>query len=591
MSSAQAAPPIKLDRDVFVALAAVAWADGKIAPEEATALSRAARACGLRGEDLEKVEASTESPVDLDDLGELDLAHEAKLFVYALATWMAESDGIVVDDERATLAKLGELLELSDLDVELATATRLDPAATTADLNELASFIEADAKEARDSALPEAPLPPGSRGWPVIGETLSFVRDAFGFVNDRVGWYGNVFRTRVLGRDVVIITGPEACELWVDENRLTREGAMFDHVFALFGGASLPALDGDAHRERKAQVLAGFDRTAVEMYMPGLQKTIGDALDLWADGDEIRWVDALRKLAIGGIAHNMLGLEDPESLEGLVADYAAVTGGFAAIPVSVPGSAMHRAKQARDRLMDFMRDCVAESRSTPRKDGLSRILAAKGPDGSTIEDEDAALELHHIFLAGYIVFAQLAGLVIRLEQNADVREAVIAEVQEHAAEGDVTVKKLAKMRLLGRVTQEVKRITPILPIIFAKAKRRFTFKGVTIPEGWQVSLALHQSHILDGIYPDPLEFDPGRFGEERAEHQAHDHAFAPQGPGPMSGHKCAGNDYATYFMMTFAVLLLRDYVWELPSQTLDYDFSHLPPEPRDGLRARLSRRS
>lgn len=587
------APPIALERDVFVALAAVAWADGVMAPEEASALKRAAKACGLKGDDLARVEASTTEPVGLDDLGAIDIPLEARLFVYALASWMAQSDGEVVEDERATLRRLVGLLDLDERDVALATATQLDPAASTADLRGLASAIEADARQralSDASGLAEAPLPPGSRGWPVIGETLSFVRDAFQFVRDRVGWYGNVFRTRVLGRDVVIVAGPDAAEMWLNEDLLTRDEAMFDHVFALFGGKSLPALDGAAHRTRKAQVLAAFDRGAMESYLPGLQKVIGTTLELWADGDERRWIDELRRLAIAGIARNMLGLEDPESIEGLVADYQIVTAGFSAIPLAVPGSAMHKAKQARDRLLAFMRDCVAESRETPRDDGLSRILAAVDDDGSTIDDEDAALELHHIFLAGYIVFAFLGGLIVRLEQQPKGRSAIEEEIRSVAPEGEVTMAALAKMELLSRVTKEVKRITPVLPIIFARAKRSFTFKGMTIPEGWQVSLALHESHMLEGIYSDPHSFDPLRFDDDRAEHRAHDHAFAPQGPGTLEdSHKCPGTDYATYFIMMFAVLLLRGYRWELPKQDLTYDGGRIPPEPEDGLRARITK--
>ena len=150
MSSASIATRIALPRDVFVALAAVAWADGTVAPEEAAALRRAAGACGVTGDDLAHVESCTQRPVDLSDLGELDLSHDAKLFVYALATWMAESDGVVVDAEVDTLNALRSRLALSEHDIQLATATRLDPTATTADLNQLATIIEMEARAVRE---------------------------------------------------------------------------------------------------------------------------------------------------------------------------------------------------------------------------------------------------------------------------------------------------------------------------------------------------------------------------------------------------------------------------------------------------------
>jgi cytochrome P450 len=334
--------------------------------------------------------------------------------------------------------------------------------------------------------------------------------------------------------------------------------------------------------------MAGFDRTAVEKYLPELQRTIDTTLDVWADGDERSWVDELRRLAIGCIAHNMLGLEDPHSIENLVKDYAAVTAGLTSFPVAIPGSAMHRATEASKRLIAFMGECVAESRSAPRGDGLSRILLQADEQGATIADDIAALELHHVFLAGHVVFAELAALVLHLDREDDVRTSVRAEVLEHVPEGEITMSDLMKMGALHRLVQEVKRITPVFPILFARAKKTFTFKGLTIPEGWQVSLALHESHMLDGVYREPERFDPDRFTDERAEHRAHEHAFIPHGPGPRSGHKCAGADYSTYLMMMFTALLLRGYSWELPEQRIAYDFGHLPPEPRDGLRVRLT---
>jgi hypothetical protein len=68
-------------------------------------------------------------------------------------------------------------------------------------------------------------------------------------------------------------------------------------------------------------------------------------------------------------------------------------------------------------------------------------------------------------------------------------------------------------------------------------------------------------------------------------------AFIPQGAEPPTSHRCLGLDYSTYVSLAFLVLLLRDYEWTVPPQTLDLDWRKLPPEPRDGLRIRLKRRN
>ena len=88
---------------------------------------------------------------------------------------------------------------------------------------------------------------------------------------------------------------------------------------------------------------------------------------------------------------------------------------------------------------------------------------------------------------------------------------------------------------------------------------------------------------------DPETFDPDRFSPERAEDKRHEHAFAPQGAGPASGHRCPGLDFATYFMAVFAVVLVRGFTWQLPAQSFELDFSKTPPEPKEGLRAIVTR--
>src|SRR5262249_9072775 len=154
-------------------------------------------------------------------------------------------------------------------------------------------------------------------------------------------------------------------------------------------------------------------RAALESYLPGLQETMERALASWSQQGELSWIDELRRLSVAGIAHIILGLQGGE-LETLMNDYIAVLAGFGAIPVALPGTALQKAQRAQARLMEFFRAQIAARRREPTGDGLSRILEAKA-DGVGLEDEAAALELHHIFLAGYIVFAMIAGMLLQLE--------------------------------------------------------------------------------------------------------------------------------------------------------------------------------
>src|ERR1051325_1812620 len=425
-------------------------------------------------------------------------------------------------------------------------------------------------------------LPPGSSGLPLLGETLPFAKNPFRFLDERLAKYGRVFRTNVLGRKTVVVAGPEAAGRFIDGSVVMREGSMPPHVQELFGGRSLPLLDGDAHAARKSVVLAAFTREAMAAYLPIIEGAVERSFAKWAGAGEIRWLDEMKRLAIEVICSTFFGLQPGEEMDRLRSDYDILTRGFATLPVNLPGTPYRKALKARDRILGVLRRIVRERRAAPTDDGLSRILEGArraplpvGAHGVRPSDDDLALELHHIVVAGFIVYGELAAIVRQLTDHPDVRARLQSEpltLQSHD---------------LLQFVNEVKRLTPIVPVVFGKSRKEFEFDGLTVPAGWMVLWAVNPSHIAHGVYDDAQRFDPDRFSLARAEDRRHEHAFAPQGAGPITGHRCPGLDFATVFMSVFTLVLLRGYTWELPPQRFDYDWSKVPPEVRDGLRARV----
>ena len=102
----------RLGRDVFLALAAVAWADGTLDPEEADAIVRTAVDEGLDLDAIAEIEAATKARVDIGVIDRKNLTKEDRLFVYAVASWMTRLDGRVSEAETAALARLGEALKV-----------------------------------------------------------------------------------------------------------------------------------------------------------------------------------------------------------------------------------------------------------------------------------------------------------------------------------------------------------------------------------------------------------------------------------------------------------------------------------------------
>ena len=104
----------RLGRDVFVALAAVGWADGKLDEEEADAIVRCAVDEGLELDEIGEIEAATKSPVTIESIDRSAMSKADRLFVYAVAAWMTRLDGKRDEAEVAALAALGAALSIPE---------------------------------------------------------------------------------------------------------------------------------------------------------------------------------------------------------------------------------------------------------------------------------------------------------------------------------------------------------------------------------------------------------------------------------------------------------------------------------------------
>jgi uncharacterized membrane protein YebE (DUF533 family) len=103
-----------LGRDVYIALAAVGWADGKLDQEEADAIVRTALEEGLDIDEIAEIEEATKNPVDIGVIDRKNLSKEDRLFVYGVASWITRLDGVVTEGEQAALGKLGDALKVPE---------------------------------------------------------------------------------------------------------------------------------------------------------------------------------------------------------------------------------------------------------------------------------------------------------------------------------------------------------------------------------------------------------------------------------------------------------------------------------------------
>ena len=104
---------VSIGRDTLIALAAVAWADGTMAPEEARGIRTAAQQLALGPDDLLAVDDAIAHRVEVNALETVRMSRLTRLFTYAVACWIATLDGRTTPEEEQALRALADRLGLS----------------------------------------------------------------------------------------------------------------------------------------------------------------------------------------------------------------------------------------------------------------------------------------------------------------------------------------------------------------------------------------------------------------------------------------------------------------------------------------------
>ncbi len=110
----------------LIALAAVAWADGKIDEDEADAIVRTALEEGLEIDEISEIEKAVQEPGAIGEIDIKALSKADRLFVYAVATWVARVDGQLSPEEITALNRLAEVLKIPAIPRERADRIALE---------------------------------------------------------------------------------------------------------------------------------------------------------------------------------------------------------------------------------------------------------------------------------------------------------------------------------------------------------------------------------------------------------------------------------------------------------------------------------
>ncbi|KAF2291223.1 hypothetical protein GH714_020735 [Hevea brasiliensis] len=413
---------------------------------------------------------------------------------------------------------------------------------------------------------------PGTLGWPIVGESFSFISEfsspsgIYSFMKKRQERYGKVFKSFVLGRFTVFMTGREASKILLTG----KDGMVSLNLFytgqQVLGPTSLLQTTGEAHKRLRRLIAEPLSVDGLKKYFHFINALAIETLDHWP-GRKVFVLEEASTFTLKVIGNMIMSLEPAgEEQEKFRSNFKIISSSFASLPFKIPGTAFHNGIKARDRMYAMLDSIIAMRRTGKsfQQDFLESLIMkhTKGgneeEDGDKLTDKQLKDNILTLLVAGHdTTTAALTWLIKFLDENPGVLEQLREEhrqIQSKRTEGaNLTWSEVNNMPYTNKVISETLRRATILPWFSRKAAQDFEIDGCKIKKGWSINLDVVSIHHDPEVFPDPYRFSPSRFDEP-----IKSYSFLGFGSGP---RMCPGINLAKLEICVFIHHLITRYKW------------------------------
>jgi cytochrome P450 len=416
------------------------------------------------------------------------------------------------------------------------------------------------------------PLPPGSFGLPLLGESLSFVGGSGPFLEERFQKHGPIFKTHVAFHPTVCLGGEKAYSFFLNEEYFSRQDGAPPNVRWLFNRKSVSFKDGPDKERVQELLLAAFDEPALGSYLPALNELFSSSVERWEKAGSFAWLPELEALSFAIIDCSFMGAAPGKDRSFWTKQFDRLTCGVVRTPFSPQ---LYLALAVRVLFTEYVDGVVASRRQNPGNDVVSRLLAGNG--GVHLTEEELRVELVHFFLAGAPLESALAYHLLLLAQHPEVMKKARDEVESVAPHGALSLAQVRQLTYVLQTCKESRRTARLVPnTFFATVKKAFDFDGYHVPAGWKAMGLIGCTQHDASAFPSPEEYQPERFARACPMYVAHGGTDDP--------HRCIGERFADLVMTLLTARLLQEYTWKLvPGQDPGARAGKVAPVPAGGL--------
>ncbi|THG03030.1 hypothetical protein TEA_026247 [Camellia sinensis var. sinensis] len=398
-------------------------------------------------------------------------------------------------------------------------------------------FISHWVRKWRNPKCENGVLPPGSMGFPLIGETIQLLipnrsLELHPFISKRVQRYGPVFRTNVAGKQVVITTDPK-----FNHYIITEEGKSVELWYLDTFSSMLPIFAvGSVQKYIRSITLTHFGVEGIRVnLLPQVEQLIQKTLRNWSTKPIVDVKHDATCMIFDFTLKQLYGYDWEKSSEMRLSDkFSSLLHGLLSLPLDIPGTTFHQCVKDRKELLSMLKDIVQQRIDSDNKfrgDFLDKAM----------EDMKTEKFLTAEFLSN-LMFGVLFG-------NFEPISSVILLTLKFLSEYPSILEELT-------VVNEVLRLGNVAPGLLRKVTKDIKFNGYTVPAGWNILIVTSAHQLNPEAFKDPVKFNPSRWKD--LDPTVISKNFMPFGGGV---RQCAGADYARAFVCTFLHVLVTKYSW------------------------------
>ncbi|CAA2933723.1 beta-amyrin 28-oxidase-like [Olea europaea subsp. europaea] len=442
-------------------------------------------------------------------------------------------------------------------------------------------------------------LPPGSYGWPILGETLEFLGAGVDgipekYIKERMEKYQSpeVFKTSLMGEPVAVLCSPAGNKfLFSNENKLVT--IWWPNSVRKLLGPCLATTSGDEGKQMRKMLSCFITPDAfTRLYIKTMDVVAQQHINThWLGKEELKVFPIIKLYTFELACRLFMSLENPQQIAKLAALFNVFLKGIISVPLNFPGTRFFNAKRAtiaiKKQLQTIVRNrrvALEQETASASQDLLSHLLAHPDENGKFMPESVIVNNILMLLFAGHDTSSVAITMLMKnLGQLPQTYEKVFREQRAIASSKEagefLQWEDIQKMKYSWNVVSETMRLSPPVIGAFREALVDFKFAGYDIPKGWKLYWSASLAHTDSSLFQENINFDPSRY--ERA--GPIPFSYVPFGGGP---RMCLGKEFARLEILIFVHNIVKRFQWDLliPDEKVEYDPL---PTPVKGLPVHL----